>query len=242
MREPVDSPPFARGRVGKAWEPPWAPPLAEIDPWQCPRKVFRKPQDDKAFIALIGEAGLRVPMRLIAYCLMPNHFPLALWPREDDDRTRWMQWLMTTHVHRYVADYQRTGHVWQCRFRAFPIEEDHHLRVVLRYIECNPLRASSVERAEQWPWSRLCPDGEKPPLDPGPAPRGAGWVETVNAPMTAAECEAICTSIRRNRPLGNESWVRTTAETLGLQSSLPARGRPRETTKETEPVSPRLRL
>ena len=99
--------------------------------------LFRKPQDYKAFIALIGEAGLRVPMRLIAYCLMPNHFHLALWSREDDDLSRWMQWLMTTHVHRYRAYDHRTGHVWQGRFRAFPIEEDHYLRVVLGYIERN---------------------------------------------------------------------------------------------------------
>ena len=94
--------------------------------------------------------------------------------------------------------------------------------------------ASLVERAEQWPWSSLCPDGEKPPLDPGPAPRGAGWVETVNAPMTEAEGEAIRTSIRRNRPLGTEPWVRTTAEKLGLQSSLRAPGRPRGTTETKE--------
>ena len=197
-------------------------------------KVFRKPQDYKAFVALIGEAGLRVPMRLIAYCLMPNHFHLALWPHEDDDLSRWMQWLMTTHVHRYLAHYHRTGHVWQGRFRAFPIEEDDHLRVVLRSIERNGLRASLVERAEQWPWSSLCPDGEKPPLDPGPAPRRAGWVQTVNAPMTEAEGQAIRTSIRRNRPLGTEPWVRTTAEKLGLQSSLRAPGRPRGTMETKE--------
>ena len=84
--------------------------------------------------------------------------------------------------------------------------------------------ASLVERAEQWPCSSVCPDGEKPPLDPGPAPRGAGWVETVNAPMTEAEGEAIRTSIRRNRPLGTDPWVRTTAEKLGLQSNLRALG------------------
>jgi putative transposase len=64
-------------------------------------RVFRKLHDYKAFIGLIGEARLRVPMRLIAYCLMPNHFHLALWPHEDDDLSRCMQWLMTTHVHRY---------------------------------------------------------------------------------------------------------------------------------------------
>ena len=88
-------------------------------------------------------------MRLIAYCLMPNHFHLALWPHEDDDLSHWMQWLMTTHVHRYLAHYHGAGHVWQGRFRAVPIDEDDHLRVVLRYVERNALRASLVERAEQ---------------------------------------------------------------------------------------------
>jgi hypothetical protein len=120
------------------------------------------------------------------------------------------------------------------RFRAFTIGEDDHLRIVLRCIERNPLRASLVERADQWPWSSLCPDGKKPPLDAGPAPRGAGWVKTVNAPMTEAEGEAIRTSIHRNRPLGTESWVRAMAETLGLPSSLRAPGRPRTTMEPKE--------
>ena len=147
---------------------------------------------------------------------------------------------MTTHVHRYLAHYHGTGHVWQGRFQAFPIEEDDHLhsRAPLHRAQC--AAASLVERAEQWPWSSLCPDGEKPPLDPGPAPRGAGWVETVNAPMTEAEGEAIRTSIRRNRPLGTEPWVRTTAEKLGLQSSLRAPGRPRATTETERDVDPDL--
>jgi putative transposase len=99
-------------------------------------------------------------MRLIAYCVMPNHFHLALWPREDGDLSRWVQWLLTTHVLRHLAYYHRTGHVWQGRFKAFPIQEDDHLRLVLRYIERNPLRASLVARAEQWRWSSLWPGGQ----------------------------------------------------------------------------------
>jgi putative transposase len=204
--------------------------------------VFHKPQDYQAFVALIAEAGLRHPTRLLAYCVMPNHFHLALWPVGDGDLSRWMHWLLTTHARRYLAHYHGTGHVWQGRFKAFPIEEDEHLRVVLRYIERNPLRASLVERAEQWPWSSLCLGGEKPLLDPGPAPRGAGWIEAVNAAMTEAECESIRTSIRRNRPLGTEAWVRRTAEKLGLESSLRAPGRPPRTTEKggKHPRSPEL--
>jgi putative transposase len=162
-------------------------------------------------------------MRVVAYCLMPNHFHLALWPQGDGDLSRWMHWLLTTHVRRYL----RGGHVCQGRFKAFPIQDDDHLRVVLRYIERNPLRAGLVERAEQWPWSSLSRRERAPALDPGPAPRGADWVAAVNAPMTESEAASIRESIRRDRPLGTESWVRATADVLGLESSLRNPGRQR---------------
>ena len=79
-------------------------------------------------------------------------------------------------------------------------------------------------RAEQWPWSSLSRSADTPALDAGPAPRGPGWLEAVNAMMTGAECLAIQESIRRNRPLGSEAWVHATAVKLGLESSLRDRG------------------
>jgi putative transposase len=84
-----------------------------------------------------------------------------------------------------------------------------------------------VVRAEHWPWSSLSrPDGP-PTLDPGPAPRGADWVESVNAVLNEAECAAVRESIRRGRPLGAEGWVGRTATALGLESSLRDRGLPK---------------
>jgi putative transposase len=59
------------------------------------------------------------------------------------------------HVRRYHGHYQSSGHVWQGRFKAFPIQQDEHLLTVLRYIERNPLRAGLVARAEDWLWSSL---------------------------------------------------------------------------------------
>src|SRR5579864_3129721 len=118
-------------------------------------RVFRKDGDYRAFVRLLQAAGERVPMRLLAYCLMPNHFHLLVWPRKDRALSRWMQWLLTAHVRRYHRHYHSSGHVWQGRFKAFPIEQDEHLLTVLRYVERNPLRASLVERAESWPWSSL---------------------------------------------------------------------------------------
>ena len=63
-------------------------------------EVFHKPEDYEAFVALFQPACERVRMRLLAYCLMPNHFHLVLWPYDDGDLGRWMQWLMTSHVRR----------------------------------------------------------------------------------------------------------------------------------------------
>ena len=114
-------------------------------------EVFHKDGNYDAFIKIIAEASLRNPMRVLAYCLMSNHFHLALWPAKDGDLSRWMQWLLTTYVRRYQRHYHSNGHIWQGRFKAFPVQEDDHLRVALRYIERNALRAAVVERAEDWP-------------------------------------------------------------------------------------------
>src|SRR5688572_26563915 len=70
------------------------------------QEVFHKPGDYAAFVRLFDEAQRRCRMRLLAYCLMPNHFHLVLWPREDGHLSLWMQWLQTTHVRRYHEHYK----------------------------------------------------------------------------------------------------------------------------------------
>jgi len=71
--------------------------------------VFHKDADFRAFLDLLTEASLRHPMRLLAYCLLPNHFHLALWPLGDGDLSRWMHWLLTAHVRRYQRRVRRDG-------------------------------------------------------------------------------------------------------------------------------------
>ena len=95
-------------------------------------QVFHKPGDSHAFLEMRAEATVRIPMRILADCLMPNHFHLALWPYHDGDLSRWMHWLLTTHVRRYLRHYRSSGHVWQGRFKAFPTQEDEHRLVVRR--------------------------------------------------------------------------------------------------------------
>lgn len=114
-------------------------------------EVFHKDGDYRAFVELIGLACQRIPMRVLAYCVMPNHFHLALWPPSDRDLGRWMQWLLTAHVRRYHQHYRSSGHVWQGRFKAFPIEQNEHLLTVLRYVDPNPLRAGLLGRHTNTP-------------------------------------------------------------------------------------------
>jgi len=189
-------------------------------------EVFHKDGDYAAFVRLLGEACARVSMRVLAYCIMPNHFHLALWPVQDGDLSRFMQWLLTAHVRRYHKHYGSSGHIWQGRFKAFPIQEDDHLLTVLRYIERNPLRAELVVNAELWRWSSLGVSAPPPWLHVGPVPRPANWCTHVNQPMTEAEVQRLRHSVERGTPFGQPDWAVQAAQRLGLEASLRPRGRP----------------
>lgn len=116
-------------------------------------EVFHKAEDFQAFVGLIGEAKQRYPVRLLAYCLMSNHFHLLVKPASGNDLSKWMQWLMTSHVRRYHRHYGTSGHVWQGRFKSFIVKGDDHLLTAMRYVEANPVQAQMVVSAKDWPWS-----------------------------------------------------------------------------------------
>jgi len=73
-------------------------------------------------------------------CLMSNHWHLALWPERDGQLTAFMRWLTLAHAQRWKHAHNAVGHghLYQGRFKSFPIEADTHLLTVLRYVERNP--------------------------------------------------------------------------------------------------------
>ena len=195
--------------------------------------VFHSDGDYAAFLRLIEDACSRLPMRILAACLMPNHFHLVLWPTADGDLSRWMAWLLTAHFRRYRAFHGGSGHVWQGRFKAFAVEEDdEHLYAVLRYVERNPLRANLVERAQDWRWGTLAlrqPGAARPAwLSQWPVFEPPDWSEIVNRPETEPELAALRRSAWRERPYGSDGWTRVTAARLGLLHTFRDRGRPRK--------------
>ena len=119
--------------------------------------IFRARRDLEAFERLLVAANEHVPMRMLDYCLMPNHWHLVLWPVGDGDLSLFMKWLSATHTQWWhdAHDTVGTGHLHQGRFKSFPVETDRHFVAVCRYVERNPVRAGLVERAEDWRWGSL---------------------------------------------------------------------------------------
>jgi putative transposase len=198
--------------------------------------IFLDDAEYDAFEKLMAETIEHVAMRVLGYCLMPNHWHLVLRPVDDDDLGRFMQRLTTTHVRRWHLLRQTVGggHLYQGTYKSFPIEADDHLLTVLRYVERNPVRSTLVARAEHWRWSSLWhwlhPDDneDKPVLCPWPIARPADWKARVNRALARKELEAVRVSVARGRPFGDEDWQRRTAKRLGLESTFRPRGRPKK--------------
>jgi putative transposase len=197
--------------------------------------IFGDDGEYAAFEQVVAEAAARHDMRLLAYCVMPDHFHLMVWPRRDGDLSRFMGWLTLTHTQRWHA-HRRTagsGHLYQGRFRSFPVQDDAHFYTVCRHVERNALRAGLVERAELWRWASLwrhvAPQpGPGPPLSPWPIDRPRNWLKRVNTPLSPSEDDALRLALRRGQPFGSPAWQSTTASRLGLSSTLRPRGRPRK--------------
>jgi len=164
----------------------------------------------------------------------PNHWHLVLWPREGEELSEFMRWLTVTHSQRWHAHHRTagTGPVYQGRFKSFPIQQDHHLLTVCRYVERNALRAGLVRRAENWQWGSLWrrTRGKAEdramllPMDDWPAPPPRNWRAAVNR---AAELEVLRRSVIRGAPFGHATWQKRIAVKLGLESTLRPRGRPK---------------
>lgn len=215
----------------------------------CRMKIFDKAGDFAAFVKLLEQGHQRTNMRVLAYCLMHNHWHLVLWPRRGADLSRFMGWVGTTHVRRWREHRGNTGegHLYQGRFKDFLVKSDEHLLAVLRYVEGNPLRARMVGRAEQWPWSslggRAGADGVSVRLEAWPIPRPRNWLELVNRPLPSDQLDRLRTSVKRGRPFGDDKWVAATAARLGLQSTLRDPWRPaKKQDKAADRAKPRARV
>jgi putative transposase len=205
-------------------------------------KLFQKPADYDSFVDLLAESVARTGTELFAFCVMRNHWHLVVRPREEGELSRFVGWLALTHTQRWHARRQSAGrgHVYQGRFKSFPVQDEAHFLTVSRYVERNALRANLVDRAEQWRWGSLWHWNQKTTLmtellAPWPVRRSAGWLEHVNQPQTDEELTALRRCINRGCPFGDETWSSRMVKRLGLETTLTPRGRPRITPQIDDP-------
>lgn len=196
--------------------------------------LFKTEQDYLAFMKVVEEAFILTPIRIVDFCVMPNHWHFVLWPELEGQLAEFMHYLTTTHAVRWnlFRELYGTGHVYQGPYKAFPVEEDEHCLCVCRYVVRNALRANLVLRAEAWPWSSLharvnSTRSESLLSTELPLVYPPNWVDFVNQPLTEAELAAIRRSVRFCYPFGGEDWTNRTAPMFGFTNPPGQRGRPR---------------
>ena len=200
-------------------------------------RLFDQDADYQSCLTLLSAACERIPLRLLAYCLMPNHFHLVTWPDRDGQLSAFMQWFTATHSKRWhlCRGTTGTGSVYQGRFKAFPVQSDKHFLTVCRYVERNALRAGLVRRAEDWPWSSLAQrlrNCNSVPLEAWPVLQPDCWIDLLNEPEPASEVQRVRRSIVRGAPYGESAWAKRIERDLDLASTTRERGRPRKMTSE----------
>lgn len=148
--------------------------------------IFRRPQDYRAFLGVLQEGLERFPVRLVAFCVLSNHWHLVLEPAGTEGMIRFMHWVTTTHAVRWHHHRESRGNgpIYQGRYRSVPIDGTGDLMRACRYVERNALSAGLVRRAQDWPWcslaERLRPQPEVS-LKPARFLTSQAWIDHVNA-------------------------------------------------------------
>ena len=150
-------------------------------------RIFKTAQDFAAFEAVLAEGVELFGMRLCGYCLMSTHWHLVLWPRQAGDLSAFMKWITATHSHRWHTAHKTVGigHVYQGRYKSFPVQSNDYYLTLLRYVESNPRRTKAAARSRDWVWSSLAirtkaETGKPIVLSDGPVPLPRNWPARVD--------------------------------------------------------------
>jgi putative transposase len=165
------------------------------------RLLFECSREFEEFLALVAWAKAQCPVRIVAYCIMSNHWHFVFWVEVDWDVSCFLHRLTTSHAKRWR---QRTntvghGHVYQGRFKSSKIFTERYYYNVLRYVEQNPLRAHLVHRAAHWRWSSLSErlGAARSILDEDPVGVPLGWPELVDESLPQSDVNEIRSSLKR---------------------------------------------
>lgn len=196
-------------------------------------QIFATSADYNQFESVLFEAQERVHMRIYAYTVMPNHWHMIVSPRCDGGLTKFAGWLSLTHTKRWHRDHGTvgTGHLYQGRYKSFPIQTDEYFLTACRYVEQNSLRANLVPRAEDWRWGSLWKreygsEHERQFLSEWPTERPRSYLQWVNERDADNDFARIRTCVNRGQPFGAPSWTEMVTKQFGLETTFRSVGRP----------------
>ena len=198
-------------------------------------RIFNKDEDYQLFEQLLLETKELFDMRILAYCLMPNHFHLVLYPKNDGDLGLFMHRLSNAHT-RKVHAYTNTngsGHLYRGRYKSFLIDKENYLLAVIKYVERNAVRAKLVRSCEGWKggsaWRRIHGTiQQKELLDQNSFQLPNNYPDWINSKEESDFLDIIRTSVNKSVPYGRERWVENMVLKYHLESTLKSPGRPRK--------------
>ena len=204
--------------------------------------IFYSDLDREFLLATLAESAAQYKVALHAYVLMDNHLHLLATPPSADALSRMMQSLGRRYVGWFNARHQRSGTLWEGRFRAGLIEGERHLLACMRYIELNPVRAGLCAEAAQWPWSSaahhlglarsaLITEHEMYwRLGNTPFEREHAYREFIEQGVSTSEQAQFTDAVLRGRPVGSEAFLRPLEVEHPVVVNRRPRGRPRKAT------------
>jgi putative transposase len=202
--------------------------------------IFRDTDDHVAFMGWLRESARQFKVAIHAYVLLPDRFQLLATPSDNAGLGRMMQWLGRHYVPYFNAKYQRTGTLWQGRYKATVLESDRYLLVCSRYIELGAVRAEIARGPEEHLWSSYSHHvGGK--LDPlvtdhsiywalgnTPFDREAAYRNLMEQGLSVDEIAALDDATRKEWPLGSDKFKALLAKKINRRVMPAKPGRPRK--------------
>lgn len=172
--------------------------------------LFDTPFEYEMFLQVLAAADTACPIRLLEYCVMPNHWHLLVWPERDDQLSRYMRWITGVHAQRWrqARGQPGKGAVYQGRYRWVAVQSGTHYDVARRYIQQNPVRAQLVACPDDWPWSSAScePALARPTLAQGPLSLDTRHASLVDRLLDADTAQAMRASLKSGHPFGDPQW------------------------------------
>jgi putative transposase len=199
---------------------------------------FRTTGDYASYLDDLAHARERYGCELHAYALMTNHVHLLVTPAVAGAVSRMMQCIGHRYVQRFNAAWDRTGHLFEGRFRSSLVESSRYLLNCMRYIECNPVRAAMVRHPADYPWSSfranaalassglVTPADEYLALAADPLTRASFYRRFVEEATQDGELQLIRTHLNANCALGGDAFQAEMAQQCGRRAAVRRTGRP----------------